>query len=66
MLKLVWRLIQKKAEYGPAKIEIKELNISNYNKNFISDIGSEIIINGKKIENTNCEKNLSICPFLNN
>jgi len=56
----------KKAEYGPAKIEIKELNISNYNKNFISDIGSEIIINGKKIENTNCEKNLSICPFLNN
>ncbi len=54
----------KKNEYGPAKININDLSISNSKKDFVSAIGSEIYFNEKLIKNTNCNKDLSNCPFL--
>ncbi len=56
----------KKIEYGSPSIEARNVILSNYNKDYISDLNAQITIDGKDIEKINCKENLDICSFLVN
>ena len=53
----------KKIEYGSPQIKASNVKLLNYKHDYISDLRSQIIIDNKKIENTNCKKNVEICSF---
>ena len=53
----------KKIEYGSPSIEARNVILSNYNKDYISDLNAQITIDGKDIEKINCKENLDICSF---
>ena len=44
-------------------IEARNVILSNYNKDYISDLNAQITIDGKDIEKINCKENLDICSF---
>lgn len=56
----------KKIEYGPPIIKASNIKLTNYKKNFIADLNSQIIIDDKPIVKTNCKKNKDECTFLIN
>ena len=56
----------KKIEYGSPSIEARNIILSNYNKDYISDLNAQITIDDKDIEKINCKENLDICSFLVN
>ena len=57
---------QKKAEYGPAKIIINEIEIENVNTNFVPDLNSKIIIDKKPVANLDCTAKPKVCTFFEN
>ena len=53
----------KKIEYGSPKIKASNIQLLNYKHDYVSDLGSQITINDKKIKNINCKENLEVCSF---
>ena len=53
----------KKIEYGSPQIKASNIQLINYKYDYISDLRSEIIIDNKKIKNTDCKENIDICSF---
>ena len=59
-------------DYSSRKILYRAKNIfnisykhdqTNYKHDYISDLRSQIIIDDKKIKNTDCKENMEICSF---
>ena len=53
----------KKIEYGSPQIKASNIQLENYKYDYISDLRSQIIIDDKKIKNTDCKENMEICSF---
>ena len=53
----------KKIEYGSPQIKASNIQLENYKHDYISDLRSQIIIDDKKIKNTDCKENMEICSF---
>ena len=53
----------KKIEYGSPQIKASNIQLENYKHDYVSDLRSQIIIDDKKIKNTDCKENMEICSF---
>ena len=56
-------IIKKDDDNSNESIRLVTDYLENYKYDYISDLRSQIIIDDKKIKNTDCKENMEICSF---